>query len=152
MKIIYSVSFLLIFVSFTCKESTSPIEWSGIVVTDEFGLVQKEDPDDWQPRCNNEDNAEFCIMYVFPNPTDTLITFAFFVSDTADVEITIQDFPGHTIAHIDSLYYSRGLQHVKWITKYMDGNFLQNGIYRAFISAKTSENLIKSYGDIQIIR
>ena len=135
-----------------CKKDTSPIiiSFSGITETDEFNLVLRDDPDDWQPRCVSGIPNNFCILPAYPNPTDTLITFLFYVRDTVEVSIRIDDKPNKTIAFIEPVNVPPGLNKVRWITKDSNGNYLTNGIYRAYLNLNLNGIRYESYGDIQI--
>ena len=148
----YLVIIFIILVIIACKKDTSPISagFSGITETDEYNLILRDDPDDWQPRCRSGIPANFCILPAFPNPTDTAITFLFYLSSAAVVSIRIEDYPNRQIAFIEPAIYPAGLNKLNWSTLDSKGKDLTHGIYRAFIFINMNNGQYESYGDIQI--
>ena len=147
--------FILILITFfACKKDTSPITLilSGIAETDEFNLILNDDPDDWQPRCVSGLSGNYCMLPAFPNPTDSVITFLFYLNHSAEVSVNIFDKPNHQITSIDASDYPTGLSKLQWSAKDDFGNELENGIYRAYFLFKSNEIEYESYGDILINR
>jgi len=149
-KMKYIIFVILILIG--CKKDTSPIvnAFSGITETDEYNLVLVDDPEDWQPRCASGIPNNFCILPAFPNPTDTAITFLFYLSNTAEISVRIEDNPNHQIAFIESESIPPGLNKITWSVRDSNGNDLADGIYRAYIFINMNNVQYESYGDIQI--
>jgi len=143
---------LIIFTLFACKKDTSPISinFSGISETDEYNLVLNDDPDDWQPRCTSGISGNYCMLPAFPNPTDSVITFLFYLNQPAEVSIEIYDKPNHEIDLIESANYPIGFNKIQSCVKDVYGNLLENGLYRVYFRYNINGKDYKSYGDIEI--
>jgi hypothetical protein len=138
----------------TCKKDTSPISinFSGIAETDDYNLILNDDSDDWQPRCRSGISGIYCMLPAFPNPTDSVITFVFYLNHPAEVSVNIYDKPNNQIAEIESANYPTGFNKIEWFIKDEYGNYLDNGLYRAYFIFKINRNDYKSYGDFLINR
>jgi len=142
------------FILTACKKDTSPITliFSEIAETDEYNLILIDDPDDWQPRCVSGISGNYCLLPAFPNPSDSVITFLFYLTHPAEVLVRIYDKPNHQIATIEVTNYNTGLNKIQWAIKDEYGNYLENGLYRVYFSFNINGNKYKSYGDILINR
>ena len=150
----YNLIVLIIFALFGCKKDTSPIgiDFSGISETDEYNLLINDDSDDWRPRCSSSLSGSYCMLPAFPNPTDSVITFLFYLNHPADVSVNIYDYPNHQIAEIEPANYPLGFNKIQWVIKDDYGNYLENGLYRTYFIFNINGKDYKSYGDVLVNR
>lgn len=146
------IPFLIVL--FACEKDFSPVvqHFSGIAVTDEYNLLIKDDPDDWQPRCTPGISGIYCMLPAFPNPTDSVITFLLYLNQSAKVSVKIYDKPNHQIVEIMEKDYPIGFNKILWNIMDKNGNYFNNGIYWVKLIFKINSKKYESDGDILIKR
>ena len=143
------VFILLAFVTAGCDQlETAPL--SGVVHTDEQGMILEDDPGDWQPRCGGTNG--FCITPLSPNPAevDRQSSLTFTLSEAAFVSIRVENEQGRALDEIKGKRLEAGESTLAIVPQTSRG--YKEGIYRIFISAYDAKGrlLFKTYGDFGV--
>lgn len=167
------------FVFITCDKITDPVfivksDFSGIVYTNSYGEISKEDIEDWQPRIppseidttgwRNLRPTHFSIKPAFPNPAGVdsargLEIYGQFgcyilyeIPELSDVDITVNVRQDSIVRTIIKGKQQTGTHVFVWDLKNDIGQPLPNAIYRMYFNIQTRDTIYKSFGDILIQR
>lgn len=140
------------------EEKTScPESWrvTNIARTDNEGNLLEDDPEDWQPRCEGRhgvgESTYLCSSPAYPNPTSEGCTIPYGVGIAGKFTLTILDRRCREIRSIVD-QAKLGYNFIVWDLKDDKGNAVQPGIYRARIVTVVDEEIVETWGDIQVVR
>jgi hypothetical protein len=164
---IISVCFVVLF---SCKDKStqSTMAFEGITETSatSWTPIGNVDPDDWKPlmdcpaspnivhlsgflkRDTVTSTIPTCtkIYPAYPNPANKTFALQFSLSETDSVVLTLNSTPTNVVQELMNRRAASGTYLL-----YVDASNLQPAIYRVYISVLRQSDILRSYGDVQIV-
>ena len=169
--IVIFLSFLIFLIS-SCDNNQSTGsndsgDFSGITERNEWGDTLSVDPEDWVIVGNLVGDTVSSVLSdsigppyplatsigAYPNPMipgagHVKIEFSIPMACSVEVRITDKD-EQYAYLLFDGILLPAGIHRITFDAGYNNSN-LPNGIYRVFFTAKTSEDTVTSFGDVQV--
>ena len=163
MKYLSLILFIYFFTGCTSEsnEFFDPTYWSdhykGITFTDKFGLILKNDPNDWCVEYGDPiDSSQirpnvgtYTFIPAYPNPVNRntdVLNIGFYTGEVSVIKIYISDIEYSIVKVIVDSTFNRGLYIIHWNLEDSLGRKVPGGIYRCFMKAAD----FSCHGDIWI--
>lgn len=148
---IYTIVLYFTFNTCSCEKDTTGIRddcspYSGITEVDYMGNIGNIDSDDW------EDSGIIVSPIAYPNPVDGPYNIQFGLTETAIMQITVNNHPENVLKTIVNDTLSGGMYMLHCDIVSDIGDTMSNCIYRIYFKATSNNITYSTYGDIKIER